>query len=117
MSDVYDSPTRRSNRISGRNPIDDIDLDKVSTSKELKSLLSSGGSGGKLTSTDDSWTFFSSDKVKKRVYPTLRLVYSWVLDEKKIQKMTNKDVLFELIIYMQTDHQDFYNECMSRYKK
>ena len=58
-----------------------------------------------------------SDKVKKRVYPTLRLVYSWVLDWKKIQQMTNKDLLFELIIYMQTDHRDFYNECMSRYKK
>ena len=58
-----------------------------------------------------------SDKVKRRVYPTLRLIYSWVLEEEKVKVMTNKDLMFELIMYMKTDHQDFYNQCMLRYQK
>ena len=63
MSDINDSPSRRSNRISGRNPINDIDPNNASTSKELKSLLSSGGAGGKFTNSEDSWTFFSPDNI------------------------------------------------------
>ena len=57
-----------------------------------------------------------SDKVKRRVYSTLRMVYSWVMEKNKVTAMTNKEVMFELIIYMKTDHQVFYNQCMSRYK-
>ena len=43
--------------------------------------------------------------------------YSWVLEEEKVTVMTNKDLMFELIMYMKTDHQDFYNQCMLRYQK
>ena len=57
-----------------------------------------------------------SDKVKRRVYPTLRMVYSWVLEKKKVTAMTNKEIMFELIIYMKTDHQVLYNQFMLRYQ-
>ena len=58
-----------------------------------------------------------SEKVKRRVYPTLRLVYSWVLKKKEVESMTKKEILWELIIYMKTDHPVFYNEYMSQNQK
>lgn len=65
----------------------------------------------------DNWGLnpHDSDKVKRRVYPTLRMVYSWVLEKQKVTTMTNKDIMFELIIYMRTDHKVFYDQCMLRY--
>ena len=68
---------------------------------------------------DNNWGLNShdSEKVKRRVYPTLRMVYSWVLKKKEVESMTKREILWELIIYMKTDHPVFYNECMLQNQK
>ena len=68
---------------------------------------------------DNNWGVNAQDpeKVKRRVYPTLRLIYSWVLEKKEVETMTNKEILWDLIIYMKTDHAFFYNECMLENQK
>ena len=73
MSNVYDSPSRRSNRISGLKAMDDIDAKDVSTSRELRSLYCSGGSGGKMNIRDDNWTFFSLGQSNTTSGPPLDL--------------------------------------------
>ena len=95
MSMPYDSPSRRSNRISGQNPIEDIDVKDASPSKELRSLLCSGGSGGKMKSRDDNWTFFSTGQSDTASGPPLDVHDNLTLPSFTIHdgsEKTNNDV-------------------------
>ena len=68
---------------------------------------------------EDTWDLnpHDPDKVKKRVVPTIRMVYSWVLKKHKVDVMTNKEILLDLVIYIRTEHKDLYDEHMLQYKK
>ena len=54
-----ESPTRRSNRIKGQEPNADHITSSPNTIRELKSLQCSGGSGGRMTLSDNNWSFDS----------------------------------------------------------